>query len=270
MHRRTLLNIAATATSFGSVGFATGYKFRDPIRDTIDPILFGPSVDPEQRPVTPREQFGAEARRVTELQRRQTKEDILALRAKYQSPVLGKFRVWELIEKLALCVDPTDTSLGCTNQYLHVCQVTAALEADGALDETMLLTALLHDLGKVAMLAGEPPEHVVCFIAPVEGLEPGGGLENAIFQFGHDEVAYSRFKDSVPEHVAWMLRYHSMILGKAEPFMSAKDHELEQKYLSIFRKYDLGTKSPWSLPQGASLARFRDFIEERFPNPILF
>lgn len=133
-----------------------------------------------------------------------------------------------------------------------------------------LLTALLHDLGKVAMLAGEPPEHVVCYTEPVEGVEPGGGLENALFQFGHDEIAYSRFKDHVPEHVAWMLRYHSMLLGKAERYMSAWDREMEARYLKTFRKHDQGSKSPWSLPNGGSLARFRDFIEERFPQPILF
>ena len=64
------------------------------------------------------------------------------------------------------------------------------MERYGELDDTMLLTALLHDLGKVAMLAGEAPENVVCLIEPIEAVEPGSGLDNAIFQFGHDEIAY--------------------------------------------------------------------------------
>ncbi|MEX2300272.1 MAG: inositol oxygenase family protein, partial [Bryobacterales bacterium] len=160
--------------------------------------------------------------------------------------------------------------LQCTSQYMHVCQILAAMERDEELDETMLLAALLHDLGKVSMLAGEAPDHVVCFTEPIEGREPGCGLGEVLFQFGHDEIAYSRFKDHVPEHVAWMLRYHSMILRSAEPYMDSRDREYEEKYLSTFRTYDQGTKSPAFLPAKANLDRYRDLIEEWFPNPILF
>ena len=95
-----------------------------------------------------------------------------------------------LDREMALCVDPTEIRLLCTSQYMHVCQLIRGMERDGELDDTMLLTALLHDLGKVAMLAGEAPENVVCLIEPIEAVEPGSGLDNAIFQFGHDEIAY--------------------------------------------------------------------------------
>jgi hypothetical protein len=248
---------------------AAGAKYRDQVHEKVRPFLH-PRPEDAPAATTPKDRFAAEAGRIVELQRRQTKDSILALKSKYEYPVLGKFRVWELIEKLSLCVDPTDTSLGCTNQYLHVCQVIGGLEQAGELDETMLLAALLHDVGKVAMLAGEPPEYVVCYTEPVEGLEPGGGLDDALFQFGHDEIAYSRFKDHVPEHVAWMLRYHSMVLGKAEPYMSARDLDFERTYLTTFREHDQGSKSLWTLPGAGSLARYRDFVEERFPHPILF
>ncbi len=67
-----------------------------------------------------------------------------------------------------------------------------------------------------------------------------------------------------------MLRYHSMILGKAEPYMGELDNDFEARYLTTFRKHDQGSKSHWTLPHGGSLARFRDFVEDRFPNPILF
>ncbi|MCB9385949.1 MAG: HDOD domain-containing protein [Bryobacterales bacterium] len=253
MDRRSVLAL--------TVGLGAGCEVRDPRSAVVARADSGP---------TPKHTFEADARRVTELHRRQTKQTILALKAKYESPVLGRIRVWELLEKLALCTDPSDTSLGCVNQYMHVCQLTAALEQDGEADETMLLAALLHDLGKLAMLAGEAPEHVVCMNQPLEGVEPGGGLENTLFQFGHDEIAYSRLKDHVPEHVAWMVRYHAMDLGKAEPFMSPRDHELERTYLSKFRQYDAGAKSFWTRPHDGTLARYRDFIEERFPQPILF
>ncbi|MHC4180925.1 MAG: inositol oxygenase family protein, partial [Planctomycetota bacterium] len=214
--------------------------------------------------------FRTQALEIDKRQQQQTKETVQALKAKYESPILGKFRVWELLQQLAVCIDPTDTSLYCTSQYMHVCQIVAAMEEDGELDETMLLVALLHDLGKIAMLEGEPPEHVVCHISPIEALEPGAGLEKVTFQFGHDEIAYSRFKDHVPEDVAWALRYHSTVLGKSEPYMNARDHEYEKRILTTFRKYDQGTKSPANLPAHTTLDRFRDFVESYFPNPILF
>ena len=214
--------------------------------------------------------FRTQAVEITRRQEQQTKETVQALKAKYESPILGKFRVWDLLQKLALCVDPTDVALYCTSQYMHVCQILAAMERDDSLDETMLLVALLHDLGKIAMLQGEPPEHVVCYISPVEALEPGGGLDKVIFQFGHDEIAYSRFKDHVPDDVAWALRYHSTILGKTEPHMNARDQEYEKRILTKFRMYDQGTKSPANLPADATLDRFRDFVESYFPHPILF
>lgn len=236
-----------------------GYRFHDPLERII--------LDPEPPRVS---EFDANAREIVERNRRQTKQDVQALKRKYEGEVLGKFRVWELLQKLALCVDPTDTTLQCTSQYMHVCQIVAAMEQDGELDDTMLLVALLHDLGKVALLANEAPENVVCFTRPVEESEPGVGLDNLVVQFGHDEIAYHRFKDEVPEHVAWMIRYHSTIAGRVEPYFDARDREYEDRYLSKFRRYDQGSKSPSSLPSPPHLERFRDFVETRFPQPILF
>ena len=225
---------------------------------------------PYDIPGSPENNFRLAARKLRELQRAQTAETVKALKAKYESPVLGRFRVWDLIGKLSLCIDPSDVTLGCASQYVHVNQILSAMERDGVLDEDMVLTALLHDIGKILLLAGEAPEHVIGFTRPVEEQEPGIGLDQALLSFGHDELAYSRFKDLVPDHISWMLRYHSMVLGDCEPLMSAKDLEYEQKYLTRFRKYDLGSKDRAFLPPHATLDRYRDVIETWFPDPILF
>ena len=246
-------------------GLAVGYKFHDRILAAARAMTNLPTQTD-----SPRQRFKARADGIEELHRKQTKEDVRALKAKYESPVLGKFRVWDLIEKLSLCIDPSGNLLGVTSQYVHVCQILQVMEKDKVLDETMLLTALLHDLGKVALLAGEAPENVVCFTQPVEEREPEAALDNVIFQFGHDEIAYSRIKDHVPPHVAWIVRYHSMIVGKAEKYMSPQDREYAQQYLAKFSRYDHGTKSTAFLPAEMTLDRYRDFIESRFPNPILF
>jgi hypothetical protein len=267
MDRRHFLGLGVGSSVAGAAGLGAGYRYHQSLW-TVSQILQGKPT--EDQPTGPIADFEARARAIYESQRRQTKQTVADLKKKYEGEVLGKFRVWDLIEKLALCVDPTDTALQCTSQYMHVCQILAAMERDEKLDDTMMLAALLHDLGKVVMLAGEAPDHVVCFTEPVEGQEPGCGLDSIVFQFGHDEIAYSRLKDHVPEHVAWMLRYHSMVLRSAEPYMSARDREYEAKYLSLFRTYDQGTKSPAFLPANVTLNHHRDFVEHWFPQPILF
>ena len=267
MKRRDLLAMGVASGTAGAAGLGLGYRYHGALRHMQDELVGREKKPPAD---TPRAKFQERSRAIEERHRRQTKQDVQALKTKYEGAVLGKFRVWDLIEKLALCVDPTDSLLGCTSQYMHVCQVIAGMERDGELDDDMLLTALLHDLGKVAMLAGEAPENVVCFIEPVEALEPASGLDNVTFQFGHDEIAYSRLKDHVPEHVSWMIRYHSMIVGKSEEYMSPKDREYQQKYFTRFSKYDHGTKSTAFLPDHVTLDRYRDFVEARFPQPILF
>lgn len=267
MDRRQLIGLGLGYGVAGAVGLAAGYRYHQPLWAVSQELKGAPA---EVEATGPVRDFQARANAIYEAQRRQTKQTVETLKAKYEGEVVGKVRVWDLIQKLALCVDPTDTALQCTSQYMHVCQVITAMERDRELDETMLLAALLHDLGKVAMLAGETPDHVVCFTEPIEGREPGCGLDNVIFQFGHDEIAYLRFKDDVPDHVAWLARYHSMVLRSAEPFMNDRDREYEAKFLSKFRTYDQGTKSPAFLPANATLDRHRDFVERWFPNPILF
>jgi hypothetical protein len=173
-----------------------------------------------------------------------------------------------MVEKLALCVDPTDTTLYCTSQFIHVQQVVAAMERDGVQDRDLYIAAFTHDLGKVMLLGNEAPEHVVCQSAPLGGDREGIGLDNAVLQFGHPEIIYTRLKDHVPDHVAWLVRYHSTSIERAAPYMDDRDRRYAERYLKPFRRYDNGFKSTSFLPR-IDLAKYRSLIEETFPSPIL-
>jgi len=200
---------------------------------------------------------------------RQNSTIVAALKAKYETPVFGKARVWDLIGKLALCVDETDASLFCTSQFIHVQQVLEGMQRDGIEDHDLLIAALIHDVGKVLLLTGELPENVLGTTARISEAPRGAGLDQVVFQFGHGEMVYSRFKDHVPEHLAWLLRYHGTDIADLEPFLSEKDRQYRDRYLIPFHKYDTGTKSYNHLPN-VQLAKYRDVIENAFPNPILF
>jgi hypothetical protein len=179
----------------------------------------------------------------------QTAETVSALQRKYAEPVLGRVTPWSLVEKLALCIDPTDQRLYGASQLMHVLQIIDAMENEGTATEEMLLLALVHDLGKVLLLTGEAPENVVCMNRPIATGAPGCGLENVLFQWNHDEFAYSRLKPYLPEDLAWVVRYHSILPSLCEPWMNARDRDHRERLLTPFARYDHLTKSPLNLPQ---------------------
>ena len=225
----------------------------------------------EERVLGPRgpdREFKTTARTIQARHDAQTREVVARLKRRYEDAVFGRVRVWDMVEKLALCVDATDTGLYCTSQFIHVQQVIAAMERDGVQDRDFYIAALTHDLGKVMLLANEAPEHVMCQSAPLGGDREGIGLDNVVFQFGHPEIIYTRLKDHVPDHLAWLVRYHATSIKRAEPFMDERDRRYAERYLKPFRRYDNGFKSTTFLPR-VDLAKYRALIEETFPHPIL-
>jgi len=212
--------------------------------------------------------FTSAAQRLADLHAAQTRETVAALKRKYQKPVFGKVHVWELVQKLAFCVDAADIALGCANQLIHTQQVVEGMEQDGVQDPDLYLAAILHDLGKVILLAGEAQENVIGSNMPIGAYEPGVGLEHVVLTWNHDEFMYSRIKDHVPEHVAWLVRYHSIQIAQTTPCMNQKDQTYLSNYLWPFRKYDGYTKSPWHVPPPSVLDKYRDLIEKTFPQPI--
>jgi predicted HD phosphohydrolase len=199
----------------------------------------------------------------------QTVETVAALRQKYAQPVLGRVGIWQLFDMLARCIDPTDQRLFCVSQQVHVLQVLEEMERDGIDDEDLVLAALAHDLGKVLLLTGEVPENVVCMNRPIGTYEPGIGLDNCVLQWNHDEFAYTRLKDHLPDNVAWLVRYHSIHLESVRTYMDARDRDYADRYWNVFARYDHGTKSPFFLPK-KRIEDYRETIEARLPATLVF
>jgi len=199
----------------------------------------------------------------------QTQEIVLSLRKKYEKPIFGKAHVLDLLKLLAQCIDPGDTALLGLSQLTHVLQVIEGMEKDGVEDQDLLIAALVHDLGKLLLLTDESPENVICMNRPIGKYERGIGLNNCYFQWNHDEFIYSRLKDYLPEHIAWLVRYHGILIPESEPYMNEKDRSYLEKYLRIFRKYDTETKSPYQIPK-KKIEDYQDLIHLYFPKPVLF
>lgn len=182
--------------------------------------------------------------------------------------------VWEAFEFLNQLVDDSDPDTDL-DQMQHLLQTSEAIRRDGHPD-WMVLTGLLHDMGKVLCLFGEPQWAVVGDTFPVGcafsnkivyaeyfqnnpdrshqlyatkyGIyQPHCGLDAVHLSWGHDEYVYQIMKNYLPEPALYMLRYHSFYPQHKEKaynhLMNQHDHDMF-KWVDLFNPYDLYSKSP--------------------------
>jgi inositol oxygenase len=165
--------------------------------------------------------------------------------------------IWEAFNFLNQLVDDSDPDTDL-DQMQHLLQTSEAIRNDGHPD-WFVLVGLIHDMGKVLCLFGEPQWAVVGDTFPVGcafsdkivypeffkfnpdidnekyntkyGVyEPNCGLKNVHMSWGHDEYVYHMMKDYLPEEGLYMLRYHSFYSQHREKaydhLMDAHDHEM--------------------------------------------
>lgn len=261
--RRGVLLGGAAALAGGAAGVALGYRFRTEIRDVKLRAMAWPLEVPAEM-----DAFRIEAARIEAARARQTADDVRTLKKRYETQVLGRVRMADLVERLALCIDPSDRRLFCGSQLLHAHQVYAAMQANGVDDPDMLLLGLIHDLGKILLLEHAAPEDVVGVTARIAGGEPGAGLDSAIYQFGHAEFLHSRIVGLVPEHVAWVTRWHNIDPAAEAGLMTPQERTWSERWLVPFQRFDGGFVSPYYLPK-VDLARCREIVEQAFPSPVV-
>lgn len=200
---------------------------------------------------------------------RQSRQDVAALEVKYERPIFGRLTVMQLLEKMSCVMDPSDNRLGTVSQLVHTLQGLESMERAGLTDGVLPQAMLIHDLGKLLYLAGEAPENVFGMKRPLDNMIPGGGLDKVEFQWNHDDIAWLRFRKIVSEPVAWLVRYHSIIIDDCEPYMDARDRMYTDQYLREFQFHDQQSKSMYRIPS-RTLEDYRPWIESLFAEPIEF
>jgi inositol oxygenase len=208
--------------------------------------------------------------------------------------------VWNAFDFLNQLVDDSDPDTEM-DQLQHLLQTSEAIRRDGHPD-WMILTGLMHDMGKVLCLFGEPQWAVVGDTFPVGcsysqkivypeffknnpdfnndtynsqyGVyEKGCGLRNVHMSWGHDEYVYYMLKDYIPEEGLYMLRYHSFYAWHREGEYDylLDDHDREMlKWVNLFNPYDLYSKSP-SPPNLKELKPYyEDLIKKYLPETLRF
>ncbi len=225
--------------------------------------------------------------------RHQTLEFARAKRDEFTKLNRLEMTLWEAFDFLNNLVDDSDpdTSL---SQLQHLLQTAEAIRHDGHPD-WFILTGLLHDLGKVLCLFGEPQWAVVGDTFPLGcafsdkivyseffadnpdtqqptlqtqcGIyEPHSGLANVTMSWGHDEYLYWVMKDYLPEPALYMIRYHSFYAQHRESAYThlMNDHDVEMfQWVKKFNPYDLYSKADHP-PDVVALKPFYDQLIRKY------
>ncbi|GFQ69386.1 inositol oxygenase [Trichonephila clavata] len=212
----------------------------------------------------------------------------------------ARMTIMEALETLNCLVDESDPDVDIPNS-VHAFQTAERIrEAHPDLD-WFHLTGLIHDLGKVMALHGEPQWSVVgdtypvgCEFAPsivyrntsfVDNpdlynpkfntklgiYEENCGLENIIMSWGHDEYMYrvlKHNKSKLPEEALYMIRFHSFYpwhLNEDYSYLASnKDNEMK-KWVKEFNKFDLYSKSHIVPDIDALMPYYQSLVDKYIP-----
>lgn len=200
---------------------------------------------------------------------KQTIEDVEQLNATYAkvNPFKRIFNkpigIWDAIMHLGFVHDPTDKDLLAVSQLTHTIQVVNSMDEAGIKDEDMLVTAWLHDIGKLLLLTDEDPANIVCLNYVIKGNNEAG-LNNCVCSWNHDEFAYIKFGNILSERGAWLLRYHSLNLNIVEPYLSENDKIKIEKWLKPFMLHDRCSKSISYFPR-IDISWHQNLLEKHLP-----
>uniref|UniRef100_A0A670ZCF1 Inositol oxygenase n=1 Tax=Pseudonaja textilis TaxID=8673 RepID=A0A670ZCF1_PSETE len=196
----------------------------------------------------------------------QTVEFVQKKNEQYGGCNLRQMTIMEALELLDNVVDESDPDVDFPNSY-HAYQTAEGIREKHPEKDWFHLVGLLHDLGKILALSGEPQVAlrtlVTFFQMPVRDTDvlpfyllrtkygmyqPHCGLENVLMSWGHDEYMYQVMKKNkfaLPEEAYYMVRFHSFYPwhtgGDYMHLCNTKDLQM-LPWVQEFNKFDLYTK----------------------------
>jgi inositol oxygenase len=232
--------------------------------------------------------------------REQTYDFVTKKRAEYLSLNRRQMSVFEALDFLNTLVDDSDPDIEL-DQLQHLLQTSEAIRVDRH-EDWFVLVGLVHDLGKVLCLYGEPQWAVVGDTFPVgcrfderiiyheffeanpDSRDPRYntklgvyneqcGLRNVKMSWGHDEYLYHVFKNYLPEPALYMIRFHSFYAWHREGAYDwlCDDHDREMlPHVQAFNPYDLYSKSPTPPNWSELRPYYAELISKYFPAELAF
>ncbi|GAB4852695.1 Inositol oxygenase 2 [Ancistrocladus abbreviatus] len=235
----------------------------------------------------------------------QTVDFVKRMREEYGKLNKVEMSIWECCELLNTVVDESDPDLD-EPQIEHLLQTAEAIRKDYPDEDWLHLTGLIHDLGKVLVhpsFGGLPQWAVVGDTFPVgcafdESIvhhkffkdnpdynnpayntkcgvyTEGCGLENILISWGHDDYMYLVAKENgttLPPAGLFIIRFHSFYAlhksGAYTHLLNEEDKE-NMKWLKIFNKYDLYSKSKVKIDVEKVKPYYLSLINKYFPQKL--
>jgi inositol oxygenase len=232
--------------------------------------------------------------------RHQTYAFVRAKRDEFLRLNRRQMSVFDACDYLNTLVDDSDPDIEL-DQLQHLLQTSEAIRADGH-EDWFVLVGLLHDLGKVLCLYGEPQWAVVGDTFPVgcafsdrivyheffsenpDARDPRYntrlgvyaehcGLRHVTMSWGHDEYLFHVMKEYLPEPALYMIRYHSFYAWHREGEYDwlCDEHDREMlAWVKKFNPYDLYSKSPHTPDWSRLQPYYRDLVAKYLPAQIAF
>lgn len=230
----------------------------------------------------------------------QTVEFVRAKRAEYLSQLGSRRRmgIWEALDFLNTLVDDSDPDTSLP-QIEHCLQTAEAIRHDNH-PRWFILTGLIHDLGKILCLYGEPQWAVVgdtfpvgcawsesivfhelladnpdsrtpAYQTPYGIYEPSCGLDRVLMTWGHDEYLYHVVRDFLPPEALYMIRYHSFYPAHRDGAYALLMDDADRRWfpwVREFNQYDLYTKRDERPDVAALRPYYEELIAEFFPTTL--
>ncbi|KAM3321153.1 inositol oxygenase 4 [Capsicum chacoense] len=235
----------------------------------------------------------------------QTYDYVKRMREEYGKLNKIEMSIWDCCELLNDVIDDSDPDLD-ESQIEHLLQTAEAIRKDYPNEDWLHLTGLIHDLGKVLLhpsFGGLPQWAVVGDTFPLgcafdesivhhkyfkensdinntiyntkNGVyDEGCGLDKVVMSWGHDDYMYLVSKENgttLPSAALFVIRYHSFYAlhksGAYTHLMNEEDKE-NMKWLNIFNKYDLYSKSKVRIDVEKVKPYYLSLIEKYFPTKL--
>lgn len=212
--------------------------------------------------------------------------------------------VMDALKQLNNLVDESDPDVDLPN-IVHAFQTAERIRSVHPDLDWFQLTGLIHDLGKLMALYGEPQWAVVGDTYPV-GCEfastivyrensfdgnadldhpvystyygmykPNCGLNKVLMSWGHDEYMYQVLRNHhtclLPEESLYMIRYHSFYPWHTgnEYYQLCSKHDLSMlPWIREFNKFDLYSKSPDVPDVEELIPYYQGLIDKYIPGQI--
>ncbi|CAH1801234.1 unnamed protein product [Owenia fusiformis] len=216
----------------------------------------------------------------------------------------AELTIMEALDKLNALVDESDPDVDLPNS-VHAFQTAERAREAHPEKDWFHLVGLIHDLGKVMALYGEPQWCVVGDTFPVGcafsnnivfGKESfmdnpdtnnsaysselgiytkNCGLDNVKISWGHDEYLYQVLKNhpgcKIPEEGMYMIRYHSLYpwhtAGDYQHLANNKDGSM-LNWILEFNKFDLYSKSEVIPDINSLVPYYQSLIDKYVPGVI--